>query len=150
ELEPERDLVRAVRDPQPDARLGRLAPPRPERRVLDEHADVRVAVEARQVEADLLVDAGAGGVTTPRRVRQQIRHRDPLRSSGRGRGVKIGWRPGFRAEVLCLPCSGEITDPPRPAVGDLLRSWCDGRTALPLSYRSTECSGQDSNLRPVD
>jgi hypothetical protein len=32
----------------------------------------------------------------------------------------------------------------------LLRSWCDGRTALPLSYGSTECSGQDSNLRPVD
>src|SRR5919206_3681681 len=48
ELEPERDLVRAVGDPQADARLRGPAPPLAKRRVLDEHAHVGAAVEAGQ------------------------------------------------------------------------------------------------------
>src|SRR5262245_40317739 len=58
ELEPERDLVGAVGDPQADLRLRRSTPPLAKRRVLDEDAHICVAVEAAQVEAELLVDAG--------------------------------------------------------------------------------------------
>src|SRR5215471_762400 len=79
QLEPERDLVRAVGNPQADSRLRRSAPPLAERRVLDEHAYVCVAVEARLVEAELLVDTGtpsrsAGG---SRQVLGEVRHHRP-------------------------------------------------------------------------
>src|SRR5206468_10956138 len=75
ELEPERDLVRAVRDPQTDARLRRPTPPRAERRVLDEDPHVGATVEARQVELDLLVDTRAADARIARRVRAELGHR---------------------------------------------------------------------------
>ena len=46
---------------------------------------------------------------------------------------RSGGAPGGRAEVLCLPCSSMSGNRSSSARGrcDLLRSWCDGRTALP-------------------
>ena len=48
-------------------------------------------------------------------------------------GRRSGGDPGGRAEVLCLPCSSMSGNRSSSARGrcDLLRSWCDGRTALP-------------------
>src|SRR5215471_18103165 len=78
DLEPERDLIRAVRDAQPDLRLRRSAPPLAEHRVLYEHADICITVEAAQVEAELLVDAattlGGGGSL---QVLGEVRHHRP-------------------------------------------------------------------------
>jgi hypothetical protein len=80
----EGDLVDAVGDPQPDARDRRCAPdPAPAaRRVLDEDADVRAAVELRPVEHGALVDpsaplsaSGRGG--TPLGVLHEVGHRRP-------------------------------------------------------------------------
>src|SRR4051794_24564189 len=122
-LEPERDLVRAVGDSQPDARLGRSAPPLAECRVLDEHAHVGAAVEARQVETELLVDADTPNARVPRRVRGQVRHgRPPFETPGRTKPRSWG---EDRVETRGLLGGGslaslaplvEVTDPLRPAV----------------------------------
>src|SRR5207248_2223624 len=92
-LEPERDLVRAVRDPQADSRLWRPAPPRTERRVFHEDAYVRATVKAGQVEPDLLVDSRTANTRVARRVRAQVGHRRRLLSCiarNHGRGVRDG------------------------------------------------------------
>src|SRR5215831_2909099 len=83
-LEPERDLVCAVRNAQPDPRLRRATTPRAKGRVLDEDTHVRVTVEAGQVEADLLVDAGTPSSEGPRRVCEEVRQGALLSKSHRG------------------------------------------------------------------
>ena len=84
-------------------------------------------------------------------------HLDPARGRQRPTVMhedRSGDPPRRREEALqpslCPLCGGNRSSPARGRRTLLLRSWCDGRTALPLSYRSTQCPGQESNLRPVD